>query len=118
MRLVYETIDGKQFNEKSKALAHEKSLDKKALERINILKKESPFTGMNELDEYYVEVSRDYDSGANPKGMDILKGNKKDLINFIAYNNKYWYMRGHWVRLYKDKTIEVKNFLKLNNKEK
>ena len=118
MRLVFETVDGKQFYDENKAKAHEESLDKKALERINILKKESPFTGMKENEEYVVQASKDYDSGAEPRGWDILKGSKKDLIEFLAYNNKYWYMRGHWVRLYEDKTIEVKNFLQINNKEK
>jgi hypothetical protein len=86
MKELFETIDGKVFKDITKAHNYENKLNQESKVRKNILK--DKFS--NVLESGLVEVSRDYDSGGDRTGYDILSGSKVALINYIALNRKYW----------------------------
>lgn len=97
MKKIFITIDGKQFDDEKKAIAHENKLIENSKQRIELLKKDQALMNMKQHD--VIVVSRDHNEEGNSRGDDYLVGELDEIIRHIAVNQKYWFYNNYSLRV-------------------
>ena len=107
MKKLFQTLDGKIFDNEVLALEHEALLEKDVISpRLLRLEKERAITEFKDGD--IICAGRNFDEAGNSRGFDKLSGKKVDVMRFIAANNKYWNIGNQLeLSLFKDDIIKV-----------
>lgn len=107
MRVLYEALDGKQFDSIDKARKHDKKVAIKAEARTVLLYKHEAFRGLNDVAKILFTVSHSFENDGNAKGWQKLYGTRQQVIDYLAVNQKYWFINTITVRKENVKDLDL-----------
>lgn len=91
MQVIFRTIDGKIFENEDLAKEHENKIKSNSEKRKKILECFFKKTNITEGKNILVLAGSNFDSGGCSSSRDFLLGNKEQLIEYIASNQRYWF---------------------------
>lgn len=89
MKKLFETLDGKMFEDETEAQKYEDNFIKKYVEpRLKKLAEDKVFENFKDGD--VLNVGCNFDEEGNSRGTDKIQGSKANVMRYIASRHKYW----------------------------